>query len=175
MEVPRLGVESKLQLPAYVTATATQDLSHVCNLQQSSWQHRILNPLSEARDRTHNLMVPSQMWFCCTMMGTPLLNFFSMLFISFKSYSATTVSYTLYCLYIYLFLFYCFLLFRAIPVAYGRSQARGLIAATATTTQDLSCICDLHHCSGQPSFLNPLSEARDRTHILVNTSCVHYC
>ena len=25
----------------------------------SSWQHRVLNPLSEARDRTCNLMVPS--------------------------------------------------------------------------------------------------------------------
>ena len=27
MEVPRLEVESKLQLPAYTTATGTQDLS----------------------------------------------------------------------------------------------------------------------------------------------------
>ena len=32
MEVPRLGVESELQLPAYAIATATQDPSHVCNL-----------------------------------------------------------------------------------------------------------------------------------------------
>ena len=32
MEVPRLGTESELQLPAYVIATATQDLSHVCEL-----------------------------------------------------------------------------------------------------------------------------------------------
>ena len=29
LDVPRLGVESKLQLPAYTTATATWDLSHV--------------------------------------------------------------------------------------------------------------------------------------------------
>ena len=35
MEVPRLGVESELQLPAYATATATWDLSHVCNLHHS--------------------------------------------------------------------------------------------------------------------------------------------
>ena len=27
MEVPRRGVESELQLPAYITATATRDLS----------------------------------------------------------------------------------------------------------------------------------------------------
>ena len=31
MEVPRLGVELELQLPAYTTATATPDLSHVCD------------------------------------------------------------------------------------------------------------------------------------------------
>ena len=49
-EVPRLGVESELQLPAYPTATATRDPSHVCHLHLSSWHHWILNPLSEARD-----------------------------------------------------------------------------------------------------------------------------
>ena len=48
MEVPRLGIESDLQLPAYTTATATQDLSRVCDLHRCSWQHQILNPLSEA-------------------------------------------------------------------------------------------------------------------------------
>ena len=52
MEVPRLGVKSKLQLPAYTTATATQDPSHTCDLHRSSQQHQILNPLSEARDQT---------------------------------------------------------------------------------------------------------------------------
>ena len=45
-EVPRLGVEYELQLPAYTTATATSDLSRVCDLHHSSGQHRILNPLS---------------------------------------------------------------------------------------------------------------------------------
>ena len=37
----------------------------------SSEQHWIPNPLSEARDCTHNLMVPSQIRFCCAMTGTP--------------------------------------------------------------------------------------------------------
>jgi len=60
MEVPRLGVESELQLPAKATATATQDPSHIFDLHHSSRQRRILNPLSEARDQTHNLMVPSR-------------------------------------------------------------------------------------------------------------------
>ena len=52
MEVPRLGFESQLQLLAYTTATATQDLSRICCLHCSLWQHQILNPLSKARDRT---------------------------------------------------------------------------------------------------------------------------
>ena len=56
MEIPRLGVELELQLPAYTTATATLDLSCICDLLHSSWQHQIPNPQSEARDRTHILM-----------------------------------------------------------------------------------------------------------------------
>ena len=60
MEVPRLGFESELQLPAYATAIATQDPSHVFDLHHSSWQRRILNPLSEARDWTLNLMDTSR-------------------------------------------------------------------------------------------------------------------
>ena len=59
MEVLRLEVESELQPPAYTTAEATQDLSLVCDLHHSSGQRLILNPLSKARDRTHNLTVPS--------------------------------------------------------------------------------------------------------------------
>ena len=60
MEVPRLGVESELQLLAYTTATATPDLSCVCDLHHSSRQCPILNPLSKARDQTHILMDTSQ-------------------------------------------------------------------------------------------------------------------
>ena len=45
MEVPRLGGESELQLPAYTTATAIQDPSHVWDLYHSSRQCQILNPL----------------------------------------------------------------------------------------------------------------------------------
>ena len=71
MEVPRLGVQSELQLPAYATASATSDLSRNCNLHHSSQQRCILKPLSEARDRTRNLMVPSQIRFCCARTGTP--------------------------------------------------------------------------------------------------------
>ena len=56
MEVPRLGVESELQLPAYTTATATPDPSHLCNLRHNSRPCRILNPQREASDGTHLLM-----------------------------------------------------------------------------------------------------------------------
>ena len=60
MEVPRLGVKSELQLPAYATATATPDPSCICNPHCSLWQRQILNPLSEVRDQTCILMNTSQ-------------------------------------------------------------------------------------------------------------------
>ena len=44
MEVPRLGIELALQLPAYTTATEMPDLSRICDLYLSSQQPRILNP-----------------------------------------------------------------------------------------------------------------------------------
>ena len=55
MEVPRLGVKSELQLSTYAPATATLDQSRVCDIHPSSWQHWILNPLSEASDQTRIL------------------------------------------------------------------------------------------------------------------------
>ena len=59
----RLRVELKLQLLAYTTATATQDLSCICDLHHSSWQSQILNPQSKARDRTCVFMDASQILF----------------------------------------------------------------------------------------------------------------
>ena len=55
VEIPRLGVQSELLLPADTRATAIPDLSCICNLHYSAWQRQILNPLSEARDWTHIL------------------------------------------------------------------------------------------------------------------------
>ena len=90
-------------------------------------------------------------------------------------------SHTFY-LFIYLFFIFGFCLFRAAPVAYGGSQARGQIGvqppayatatATATAMPDLSCVCDLHHSSWQCQVLNPLREARDQTRILMDPSQV---
>ena len=50
MEVSGLRVELELQLLAYASAIATQDLSLICDLRHNLWQHQILNPLSKARD-----------------------------------------------------------------------------------------------------------------------------
>ena len=71
MEVPRLGVQSELQLLAYIRATAMWEPSPICDLYHSSRQCWILNPLNETRDRTYNLIVPSQICFCCASTGTP--------------------------------------------------------------------------------------------------------
>ena len=62
-DVPRLEVESELELPAYPTAIAKPDPSFICDLHHSSWQIQILNPLSEARDQTCILMDTSQIHF----------------------------------------------------------------------------------------------------------------
>ena len=63
MEIPRLGVELELQLPAYTRGTATWDPSCVCSLHHSSQQRRTLNPPSEARDQTCVLMDACQIHF----------------------------------------------------------------------------------------------------------------
>ena len=68
MEVPRLGVESEVQLQAYTTATAMSDLSRICDLHHSSQQRRI-----QARDQTRNLMVPGRIHFRCATTGTTQL------------------------------------------------------------------------------------------------------
>ena len=44
------------------------------------------------------------------------------------------------------------------------------VYATATATPDLSCICGLYHSLWQSWILNPLSKARDCTHILMETA-----
>ena len=65
MEVPRLEaeLEPEPQLPAYTTAIVTPDPGCICDLHGSSWQCRVLNPLSESRGRTHVFMDPSQVHY----------------------------------------------------------------------------------------------------------------
>ena len=42
VEAPSLGVGLELQLPGHTTATATWDLSHICDLHPSSQQRQTL-------------------------------------------------------------------------------------------------------------------------------------
>ena len=58
MEVPRTEEEMELQMGpgASATATVTWDPSCICDLCHSLQQHRILIPLSQARDWTHILI-----------------------------------------------------------------------------------------------------------------------
>ena len=84
MEVSRLGVKLELQLLAYTTGTEMQGPSCVCDLHHSLQQCPILNPLSETRDQTHNLMDIS--WVDTSWVCNPLShngNSFSFYFDSF--------------------------------------------------------------------------------------------
>ena len=49
------------------------------------------------------------------------------------------------------------------------------LLATATAMPDLSCICNLHYSSQQHQILNPLSQARDQTYILMDTVGLLIC
>ena len=76
MEVPRLGVEMELQLPAYTTVTAMPDPSHIYKLHQSTQQCWILNPLNGATDQMHVFMDSSQVLYHWATMGTPSYSHF---------------------------------------------------------------------------------------------------
>ena len=95
-----------------------------------------------------------------------------------------------------LFYFILFFLFQGHTAAYGGSQARGRIRATAaglhhshSNARSKPCqhshvhkwnkigvhlFCDLHHSSRQQWILNLLSEARDRIHNLMVSSQIHF-
>ena len=81
----------------------------------------------------------------------------------------------------FFFFFFFFCLLRPTPMAYESSQAKSWTGATApaytsaTVTQDLSHVWDLHRSSWHCWILNPLSETRDQTPILADTRRVCYC
>ena len=76
IEIPRLGVESELQVLGWATAISMQDLSHICDLYHSSWQYQILNPLNKAWYQTWILMDISQVCHPWTTIRTPKWDFF---------------------------------------------------------------------------------------------------
>jgi len=79
--------------------------------------------------------------------------------------------------FVFLLLFSICLL-RAVPAAYGSSQARGRIGATAAGLHHSHSNVGselqlwLHHSSQQHQIPNPLNKARDQTHIFMDTSWV---
>ena len=62
-----------------------------------------------------------------------------------------------------------------VPGLWVKSELQLPAYTTATATPALSCICDLYHSLWQCWILNPLSETRDRTCILMDTSQVCFC
>ena len=80
----------------------------------------------------------------------------------------------------FFFFFFFFFFFGVLPAACGSSQARGLTRATAASPYHCHSharskpLCDLHRSSQQCQILNPLKEARDRTHVLMDTSWIHF-
>ena len=55
-----------------------------------------------------------------------------------------------------------------------QSELQQLTRAIATAIGDQILVCDLHYSSQQCWILNPLSETRDQTHVLMHTSRVGY-
>ena len=77
----------------------------------------------------------------------------------------------------FIFLFFIFLLFRATPMAYGGSQARGQIGAIAAVLFHSHInVRSKQYLRTTPKLTHgPLSQARDRTHILMYTSLICFC
>ena len=91
MEVPRQGVEWELQLLAYTTATATPDPSHICDLNPTSRQCQIINPLRPGIEPKSSQITT---WVCYhrATVGTPcstvfIVFFFNTFFFSFYGHT----------------------------------------------------------------------------------------
>ena len=137
MEVPRLRFKSECS-----SATAMPVLSHICNPHHSSQQRWILNPLSEAKDQTSNLMVPSWIRFHCTMTGSPIMNVLVCIYTYTEQISLGFVC--------FLFFVFSFLWTHprhmAVPTLRIKSELQPPAYITALETPDPSHIFNLH-CS----------------------------
>ena len=105
--------------------------------------------------------------YCCALMGDGLVGFISWIYLALGMMELTVstlgrLNIQLVFIYLFIYLFTYFSgFFRAAPVAYGNSQSRGPVRASAA---------GLCHSSWHCWILNPLSEARDQTHIFMDTS-----
>ena len=110
-----------------------QDPSRVCKPHHSSWQRRVLNPLMEARDRTHDLMVTSWICFRCTTWELPIFIIYCFLISmwSFRNNSG-------YCL---LHAMRCTTVFSTLKVIFtGKGQMWHFFCR-------LSALCTYNHCN----------------------------
>ena len=160
MEGPRLGVWSELQQLRIRAASATYTTVHSNARSLTHWvspgiepttswfQRQILNPLSESRDRTHNLSG--------SLTTEPRRE---LLFLSF-----------------FFFFFLGLHIQHKEVLRLGvESELQPLAYTKARATPDPSLFCNLHQSSQQRQILNPLNVARDWTCILKDTSWVCYC
>ena len=92
---------------------------------------------------------------------------------SFKDFFSSIIQFSL-AVSFFFFFFFCFLglypWHMEVPRLGVKSELQLQAYSTATATWDPSTICDLHQSLCQRQILNPLSEARDQTCILMNTS-----
>ena len=102
------------------------------------------------------------------------------------AYSIFNKSYVKQLLLSFFFFSWLHLWYMEVPRLGVKSELQLLAYARATAMQDLSCICDLHRSLQQHQIPNPLSEARDQTHIFTdnrrvlnplshNGNSYHYC
>ena len=145
---------------------AMQDPSCICELRQSFEQCWILNSLSKARDWT---------WVLTEIISGPSLTHWA---------TVGTTNYHRFWLgnkVRWLLHFCCCCCFGVAAMAYGSSQARHWIGATAAglhhshnnTRPEMHLW--LYHSSRQCQIPNLLNEARDWTHILMNSSWICFC
>ena len=119
-----------------------------CDLHCSSRQHRILNPLGESRDGTHNLMVPSRIRFCCATTETP---FFFLVFLGHHQWHMEISR-----------------------LGVVESELHLPVYTTTIATRHPSHVCNLHSSSQQYWIFSPLNKAGDQTLVLMDTSRVCY-
>ena len=145
VDIPGLGVELELWLPAYTTAMAILDLSHICSLCHSLQQRQILNLLSETR------IEPASSWTLCQALNL----------VSYSGHSYIGVRKWYFFVVVFAILGPT-LQHMEVPRLGVESELQMPAYATATAmTRDPSLACDLHHSSRQRWILNPLSKARD--------------
>ena len=103
--------------------------------------------------------------------------------ISYRHYQILSLAKLYHLQRVFLFVWFLgfFGLVRATPATYGSSQARGRIGAVPASLHHSHSNTgskrhvQLHHSSQQYQILNPLSEARDGTCILMDASQIRFC